>query len=116
MAVAHAFLQDAQPRGCRHRRRQGAFERRAGQARTSRARGRPIESGSAGEFEVLGLPRRRGPAAEAHAQYMETPASAERRTKLREQQRLAEASRPRSDARPDKRERRRLMRLQRAQT
>ena len=72
--------------------------------------------GIVGEFEVLGLPRRRGPAAEAHAQYMETPASAERRTKLREQQRLAEASRPRSDARPDKRERRRLMRLQRGQT
>jgi hypothetical protein len=47
---------------------------------------------------------------------LETPASAERRTKLREQQRLAELSRPRSDARPDKRERRRLMRLQRGQT
>src|ERR1700675_824847 len=72
--------------------------------------------GIVGEFEVLGLPRRRGPAAEAQAQYLETPASAERRTKLREQQRLAELSRPRSDARPDKRERRRLMRLQRGQT
>jgi hypothetical protein len=34
---------------------------------------------------------------------------------LREQQRLAELSRPRSDARPDKRERRHLMRLQRGQ-
>lgn len=72
--------------------------------------------GIVAEFEVLGLPRRRGPAAEAHAQFLETPASAERRTKLREQQRLAEMSRPRSDARPDKRERRRLMRLQRDQT
>jgi ribosome-associated heat shock protein Hsp15 len=72
--------------------------------------------GIVAEFEVLGLPRRRGPAAEAQAQYLETPASAERRTKLREQQRLAELSRPRSDARPDKRERRRLMRLQRGQT
>ena len=72
--------------------------------------------GIVGEFEVLGLPRRRGPAAEAQAHFLETPASAERRTKLREQQRLAELSRPRSDARPDKRDRRRLMRLQRDQT
>ena len=72
--------------------------------------------GIVGEFEVLGLPRRRGPAAEAQAHYLETPASAQRRTKLREQQRLAELSRPRSDARPDKRERRQLMRLQRDQT
>jgi ribosome-associated heat shock protein Hsp15 len=72
--------------------------------------------GIVAEFEVLGLPRRRGPAVEAHAQFLETPASAERRTKLREQQRLAEASRPRPDSRPDKRERRRLMRLQRDQT
>jgi ribosome-associated heat shock protein Hsp15 len=72
--------------------------------------------GIVGEFEVLGLPRRRGPAAEAKAHFLETPASAERRSKLREQQRLAEVSRPRPDARPDKRERRRLMRLQRNQT
>ena len=71
--------------------------------------------GIVGEFEVLGIPRRRGPAAEAQAHFSETPASAERRSKLREQQRLAELSRPRSDARPDKRERRRLMRLQRDQ-
>ena len=66
------------------------------------------------------MPRRhqlfRGPAAEAQAQYLETPASAERRTKLREQQRLAQASRPRPEGRPDKRDRRRLMRLQRDQT
>jgi ribosome-associated heat shock protein Hsp15 len=72
--------------------------------------------GIVAEFEVLGLPRRRGPAAEAQAQYLETPASAERRAKLREQQRLAQASRPRSEGRPDKRDRRRLMRLQRDQT
>jgi ribosome-associated heat shock protein Hsp15 len=72
--------------------------------------------GIVGEFEVLGLPRRRGPAAETQAHFLETPASAQRRTKLREQQRLADLSRPRSDARPDKRERRRLMRLQREQT
>jgi len=72
--------------------------------------------GIVAEFEVLGLPLRRGPAAEAQAQFLETPASAERRARLREQQRLAQASRPRPDARPDKRGRRRLMRLQRDQT
>jgi ribosome-associated heat shock protein Hsp15 len=72
--------------------------------------------GIVAEFEVLGLPLRRGPAAEAQSQYVETPASAERRARLREQQRLAQTSRPRPDARPDKRDRRRLMRLQRDQS
>jgi ribosome-associated heat shock protein Hsp15 len=72
--------------------------------------------GLAAEFEILGLPRRRGPASEAQANYAETPASALRRAKLLEQQRLAQLSRPRPDARPDKRERRRLMRLQRGQS
>ena len=72
--------------------------------------------GMVAEFEILGLPPRRGPAAEAQAQYIETAASAERRAKLREQQRLAQVSRPRPEARPDKRDRRRLMRLQRDQT
>jgi ribosome-associated heat shock protein Hsp15 len=72
--------------------------------------------GMVAEFEVLRLPLRRGPAAEAQSCFLETPASAERRAKLREQQRLAQVSRPRPDARPDKRDRRRLMRLQRDQT
>lgn len=72
--------------------------------------------GLVAEFEVLDLPQRRGPAAEAQAHYLETPASATRRVSLREQQRLAQMSRPRSDERPDKRDRRRLMRLQRDQT
>jgi ribosome-associated heat shock protein Hsp15 len=72
--------------------------------------------GSVAEFEVLELPTRRGPAAEAQACFLETPASAERRAKLREQQRLAQVSRPRPDTRPDKRDRRRLMRLQRDQS
>ena len=71
--------------------------------------------GIVAEFLVLGLPRRRGPAAEAQTQFQETAASAERRARLREQQRLAQTSRPRPDARPDKRDRRRLMRLQRNQ-
>jgi hypothetical protein len=35
---------------------------------------------------------------------------------VRGQQRLAQVSRPRPEARPDKRDRRRLMRLQRDQT
>jgi ribosome-associated heat shock protein Hsp15 len=68
------------------------------------------------EFEVLGLPPRRGPAADAQRHYAETPASAQRRALLREQQRLADISRPRPETRPDKRERRRLMRLHREQT
>ena len=72
--------------------------------------------GIVAEFEVLGLPVRRGPPAEAQACFLETPASMERRAKLREQQRLAQVSRPRPDARPDKRDRRRLMRLQRDQS
>jgi ribosome-associated heat shock protein Hsp15 len=72
--------------------------------------------GIVAEFEVLGLPQRRGPAAEAQTHYLETAESTERRGRLREQQRLASASRPRPEARPDKRDRRRLMRLQRDQT
>jgi ribosome-associated heat shock protein Hsp15 len=71
--------------------------------------------GVVAEFEVLGLPLRRGPAAEAQAHYRETEQSAERRTRLREQQRLAQQSRPRPDTRPDKRDRRRLRKLQRDQ-
>jgi ribosome-associated heat shock protein Hsp15 len=72
--------------------------------------------GIVAEFDVLGVPARRGPASEAAGHYAETPASAERRTRLREQQRLADQSRPRPEVRPDKRDRRRLMRLQREQT
>ncbi len=72
--------------------------------------------GIVGEFEVLGLPVRRGPAAEAVTQYVETAASAERRAKLKEQQRLANVSRPRPDTRPDKRERRQLLKLHRGQS
>jgi ribosome-associated heat shock protein Hsp15 len=72
--------------------------------------------GIVAEFEVLGLPERRGPAAEAQMHYLETVESAQRRALLREQQRLAQISRPRPEVRPDKRDRRRLMRLQRDQT
>src|ERR1700761_6729927 len=65
-------------------------------------------AGLVAEFEVLGLPPRRGPAAAAQRHYRETPASSERRTRLREQQRLAQLTRPRPEGRPDKRDRRRL--------
>jgi len=71
--------------------------------------------GIVAEFEIKGLPLRRGPAAEAQAQYLETRESAERRAHLREQHKLAQLSRPRPDSRPDKRDRRRLSRLQRDQ-
>jgi ribosome-associated heat shock protein Hsp15 len=71
--------------------------------------------GIVAEFAVLGTPPRRGSAAEAQTHYAETPQSAQRRLQLREQQHLAQLSRPRSDGRPDKRDRRRLMKLQREQ-
>src|SRR5262245_48690615 len=61
-----------------------------------------ILGGLTGEFEVLGLPVRRGPAPEAQSHYRETEASAERRGRLREQLRLASLSRPRPEGRPDK--------------
>jgi ribosome-associated heat shock protein Hsp15 len=72
--------------------------------------------GVVAEFEIVGIPTRRGPATEARTHYLETPASASRRAQLRDQQRLAQLSRPRPDTRPDKRDRRRLMRLHRDQT
>jgi ribosome-associated heat shock protein Hsp15 len=71
--------------------------------------------GIVAEFEVLTIPQRRGPAGEARSHYLETPASAARRVQLRDQQRLAQLSRPRPETRPDKRDRRRLMRLHRDQ-
>ena len=71
--------------------------------------------GIVAEFEVTGIPMRRGPAPEARSHYRETPQSALRREALREQQKLALESRPRPQGRPDKRERRRLMRLHRDQ-
>ena len=71
--------------------------------------------GVAAEFAVRSLPARRGPAAEAQTHYAETPSSAERRQRFREQHRLANLSRPQSDEKPDKRERRALLKLQRDQ-
>lgn len=67
------------------------------------------------EYDVLALLARRGPAPEARAAYAETPDSVARREKFREQRRLADLSRPRPDTRPDKRERRKLMKFQRGE-
>ncbi len=67
------------------------------------------------EIHVLKLPVRRGPAPEAKTCYVETAASIEHSTRMREQQRLASMTRPRPDSRPDKRERRQLDRLRRQQ-
>lgn len=64
-------------------------------------------------FDVLGLPDRRGPATEAQQHYREQPASADRRARHREMHRLADQTRPRPESRPGKRDRRRLLRLQR---
>ena len=72
-------------------------------------------NGMLAEFDVLGLPARRGPAPEAQTHYSEIPESVERRARLREAHRLAEMSRPRPDTRPDKRDRRRLAKFQRGE-
>jgi ribosome-associated heat shock protein Hsp15 len=60
------------------------------------------------EVEVLGLPARRGPATEARQHYLETPESEAARAHARELDRL---SAPASAGRPDKRERRDLLRV-----
>ena len=67
------------------------------------------------EVQILRLPTRRGPATEAQACYAETPESAARAERYREQRRLAAMTRPQPDHRPDKRERRQLDRLRRQQ-
>jgi ribosome-associated heat shock protein Hsp15 len=74
-----------------------------------------ILNGVLAEFDVLGLPARRGPAPEAQTSYAERPESVERRAKVREAHRLADLSRPRPDTRPDKRDRRRLAKFQRGE-
>jgi ribosome-associated heat shock protein Hsp15 len=58
--------------------------------------------------DVLSIPDRRGPAAEARQHYRETPESEAARAHVREFNRL---SGPVSEGRPDKRERRDLLRV-----
>jgi len=60
------------------------------------------------EVEVTGIPVRRGPATEARLHYRETPESEAARVQARELDRLAGTA---ASARPDKRERRELLRL-----
>ena len=65
------------------------------------------------EFEctVQAVPARRGPASEAVHCYEESPASQARRAAFAERMRLAAALAPRPQERPDKHERRALLRL-----
>jgi len=60
------------------------------------------------EVEVTGIPARRGPASEARQHYRETPESEAARAHAHELDRL---SAPVSNGRPDKRERRDLLRV-----
>ena len=65
------------------------------------------------EVNIALLPERRGPATGAAGCYEETAASIARHARLKEQHALAAAFAPRPKARPDKRQRRRLMKLRR---
>jgi len=57
-------------------------------------------------FDVLAIPERRGPAAEARACYRETEASVERREALTAELKSDRLQMPRTSGRPDKRTRR----------
>ena len=63
------------------------------------------------EIEVSALSDRRGPASAAALLYRETEESATRREAEREQRRLAAMARPRSEGRPDKKQRRQIRRF-----
>ncbi len=67
------------------------------------------------ELTVRAIPQRRGPAPEARACYEESAASIERGQRLGEARRLAALTTPRSEGRPDKKERRELLALARRQ-
>jgi ribosome-associated heat shock protein Hsp15 len=58
------------------------------------------------EFTVTAIPHRRGPAPEAQACYEETERSRVRRAALNEVHRIDALSRPRTEGKPDKRDRR----------
>ncbi len=65
------------------------------------------------EFEctVVGIPVRRGPAAEAARCYVESPASETRRIEFAQRMKVVSGMRPRPDVRPDKHGRQALRRL-----
>lgn len=67
------------------------------------------------ELDVVSIPARRGPAPEARACYEETPESRARQARMSEVRRLDALSRPSSEGRPDKKERRTLRALARRQ-
>ena len=60
------------------------------------------------EIIVTGLSARRGPAKDAQLLYRETEASIKRRNDEAEQRKLAQLQRPRSEKRPDKKQRRQI--------
>ncbi len=68
------------------------------------------------EFTVLTVPHRRGPALEAQACYQETERSVSRRVAMTAVRRLDALSRPQTEGRPDKRERRLLHQFVRRQS
>ena len=63
------------------------------------------------EIIVTGLAERRGTAADAAKLYRETEASEGRRAQEAEKRRLAALARPRSERRPDKKQRRQIHRF-----
>ncbi|MCW8923298.1 MAG: S4 domain-containing protein [Gammaproteobacteria bacterium] len=65
------------------------------------------------ELTVLDVNKQRRPAKEAQLLYQESEASIEKREEQAEMQRLAASSRPSSDRRPNKRERRHIVRFTR---
>jgi ribosome-associated heat shock protein Hsp15 len=63
------------------------------------------------EVEVLGLSERRGPAREAALLYRETPESEMKRREMAERQALMKAASPIAHERPNKRQRREILRF-----
>lgn len=61
--------------------------------------------------EVLALSERRGPAKDAEKLYAENEASIQKRAELREQQKLAALATPRTEGRPNKQQRRHIIRF-----
>ena len=65
------------------------------------------------QVQIMGISERRGPAAVAQTLYRESEESVRRREALREQHRLAGASAPHPQHRPDKKARRQLRDMKR---
>ena len=63
------------------------------------------------EVSVLGLNAKRGPATQAKALYEESEASRQQREAIAAQRRIERASNPAPSRRPDKRDRRRIIRF-----